>query len=194
MEFSGNSGLWARMQHSSRTVLRRLAAESRGAEIAEAAAVLPLMFMMLLGIFWFGQAFSIYGAITRAAQEGARAAAAPYCTTCSSPSTLSQNAINGIQTSMLASKLDPTKARNPASPPAFLSCSTGSAVSCPGSGNSNFCVQAAVQISGVTSGATGVCGVSVSFQYPFQFWLPFTALNKQQIWMTASARVRMETQ
>ena len=36
------------------------------------------MFMMLLGIFWFGQAFSIYGAITRAAQEGARAGAAPY--------------------------------------------------------------------------------------------------------------------
>ena len=25
----------------------------------------------------------------------------------------------------------------------------------------------------------GVCGISVSFQYPFQFWLPFTSLNKQ---------------
>ncbi len=62
---------------------RRLAGETRGAEIAEAAAVLPLMFMILLGIFWFGQAFSIYGAITRAAQEGARAGAAPYCATCS---------------------------------------------------------------------------------------------------------------
>ena len=56
--------------------------DTRGAEIAEAAAVLPLMFMILLGIFWFGQAFSMYGAITRAAQEGARAGAAPPCTTC----------------------------------------------------------------------------------------------------------------
>ena len=53
-------------------VLREIIRETRGAEIAEAAAVLPLMFMILLGIFWFGQAFSIYGAITRAAQEGAR--------------------------------------------------------------------------------------------------------------------------
>ena len=59
-------------------VFRRLAVETRATEIAEAAAVLPLMFMILLGIFWFGQAFSIYGAITRAAQEGARAGAAPY--------------------------------------------------------------------------------------------------------------------
>ncbi len=53
---------------SSPNTLRMLVHETRGAEIAEAAAVLPLMFMMLLGIFWFGQAFSIYGAITRAAQ------------------------------------------------------------------------------------------------------------------------------
>ena len=68
-----------------RNNLFRLISASEGAEIAEAAAVLPLMFMMLLGIFWFGQAFSIYGAITRAAQEGARAGAAPYCTTCNSP-------------------------------------------------------------------------------------------------------------
>ena len=73
--------------------MRRLAMETRGAEIAEAAAVLPLMFMILLGIFWFGQAFSIYGAITRAAQDGARAGAIPYCVTCSQPSTIAANAV-----------------------------------------------------------------------------------------------------
>jgi len=68
MEFSGNSKLWPSVLQSLRSDARRLISETRGAEIAEAAAVLPLMFMMLLGIFWFGQAFSIYGAITRAAQ------------------------------------------------------------------------------------------------------------------------------
>ena len=73
------------MQNSIHSILRRLTAETGGAEIAEAAAVLPLMFMILLGIFWFGQAFSIYGAVTGAAPEVARAGAAPYCTTCSSP-------------------------------------------------------------------------------------------------------------
>jgi hypothetical protein len=40
----------------------------------------------------------------------------------------------------------------------------------------------------------GVCGISVSFQYPFQFWLPFTSLNKQKIWVTASAHARVENQ
>jgi Flp pilus assembly protein TadG len=79
------------MRNSIHSILRRLTAETGGAEIAEAAAVLPLMFMILLGIFWFGQAFSIYGAITRAAQEGARAGAAPYCTTCSSPNSLANS-------------------------------------------------------------------------------------------------------
>src|SRR5437764_9680617 len=93
---------------------RRLLTESRGAEIAEAAAVLPLMFMILLGIFWFGQAFSIYGAITRAAHDGARAGSIPYCATCSGASTLAQgelNAANAIQADLLASRLDPNKAR-----------------------------------------------------------------------------------
>jgi hypothetical protein len=39
-----------------------------------------------------------------------------------------------------------------------------------------------------------VNGISVSFQYPFQFWLPFTSLNKQRILLSASARVRLEDQ
>ena len=58
---------------------------------------------------------------------------------------------------------------------------------------SNVCVQGPVQLSNTTTG-TGVCGVSVTFQYPFQFWLPFTSLNKQRVLLIASARVRMETQ
>src|SRR5258708_36734832 len=108
-----------------RKTLRRLAAETRGAEIAEAAAVLPLMFMMLLGIFWFGQACSTYGAITRAAQEGARAGAIPYCATCSTQNllaTFATNAVNGTNAALTASKLDPTLAQYPASPPVLASC------------------------------------------------------------------------
>ena len=46
-----------------------------GAEIAEAALVLPLVFMLLLGIIWFGRAFNIYSTIQQAAQQGAIVAA-----------------------------------------------------------------------------------------------------------------------
>lgn len=182
---------------------RKLLEDSRGAEIAEAAAVLPLMFMVLLGIFWFGQAFTIYGAITRAAEVGARAGAAPYCSSCNSNANslaqFSANAVNAVNASLQASHLNSSLAQPPASTPALNSCiSNVTAIGCNSTASTNMCIQVPVQLSNTAgalniTGAAGVCGMSVSFQYPYQFWLPFTSLNKQQIWLQASARVRMET-
>src|ERR1700733_12530621 len=150
MEFFGNWELSPKMPNFARPTLRRLAVETRGAEIAEAAAVLPLMFMILLGIFWFGQAFSIYGAITRAAQEGARAGAAPYCATCSGTNNTAQyesNAAAAVQVALQGSRLDPTLAKYPATPPALNSCVVGGgAVTCASGGSSNFCIQAPVRL------------------------------------------------
>jgi Flp pilus assembly protein TadG len=182
------------MRRSIHSILRRLAAETGGTEIAEAAAVLPLMFMILLGIFWFGQAFSIYGTITRAAQDGARAGATPYCTTCTAGSNSpDQNAFNAVQASMSAAKLDPTKTTSPSPAPVFKDCLTRQNNVLCDSTFTNVCVQNQVMMSSNTSSG-GVCGISVSFQYPFQFWLPFTSLNKQKIWLTASAHARVENQ
>ena len=150
--------------------LRRLASETRGNEIVEAAAVLPLMFMILLGIFWFGQAFSTYGAITRAAQEGARAGATSSCTTCTPGSSATSRATNAVKSALTASNLDPSQMQS-------------------------LSVQVPIQMASTTSGTNGVNGISVSFKYPFHFWvLPFTSLNKQQILLSASARVRLEDQ
>ena len=128
------------------------------------------MFMILLGIFWFGQAFNIYGAITRAAQEGARAGATAYCTTCTIPTgtTVTTLATNAVNNALTGSKLDPTLVQSLSVVP--------------------------VQLASTTSGTNGVNGISVSFQYPFQSWLPFTSLNKQRILLSASARVRLEDQ
>lgn len=173
--------------------LTRLVHETSGAEIAEAAAVLPIMFMIVVGIFWFGQAFSIYGTITRAAQEGARAGAVPYCTTCAGANSSATNAYNAVEASLVAAKLDVSNARPPVPAVAITACGGAPIPAC----GANICVQSPIQLSntaGAPSGATNVCGISVSFQYPFQFWLPFTPLNKQQIWMTAAAQVRMENQ
>ncbi len=178
-----------------RNLFHRLVSETRGAEIAEAAAVLPLMFMVLLGIFWFGQAFSIYGAITRAAQEGARAGSyAPSCSTCGTDSLPLRrtNAVNAVQAALAASKLDPTLAQPPATTPSFNACN-GLSPACDTTASSQFCIQAPVRLA-TDAGGTGVCGMAVSFQYPFQFWLPFTSLNKQKIWITSSALVKLENQ
>jgi len=180
------------MTNFARTMFSRLIAETTGAEIAEAAAVLPLMFMILLGIFWFGQAFSIYGAINRAAHEGARAGSVPYCVTCTGSNNITQygtNAVNAVNSALTQSQLDPTKAQSPPTNPPLFLCGTGQPAPC---STGKVCVQMPVQISDATT-APGACGISVSFQYPYQFWLPFSSLNRQLIYLNASAQVRMES-
>ncbi len=171
--------------------LNRLLHETGGAEIAEAAAVLPLMFTIVLGIFWFGQAFQIYGTITRAAQDGARAAAAPYCSTCTPTNSAATNAFNAVQAAMQAAHLDPTKIALPKNPPALVDCVSGNAVHC--TNKNGVCVQSHVWFSSLASN-TPVCGVSVSFEYPFKSVLPFTSLNQKQLQLRAVGQVRLENQ
>jgi TadE-like protein len=90
--------------------VRRLAGETSGAEIAEAAVVLPLLFMLLFGIMWFARAFNIYTTVNRAAREGALAAAANNCATCGNVpltgATIQTNIVNPILT---AAHLDPAQ-------------------------------------------------------------------------------------
>ena len=167
---------------------RRLLHDARGAEIAEAAAVLPIMFMVLLGIFWFGQAFSIYGAITRAAQEGVRASV-PLCTTCGTPMTYNAYATaaqTAVSNALTASHLDPTQMQS-TTQPVFTPCA-GLVTAC---GPGKACVQLPVQLINPKPGSND-CGISVFIQYPFKFWLPFTSISNQQILLSASATARME--
>jgi len=56
---------------------RQLAGAEQGATIVEAALALPLFFLLVLGVIWFGLAFSSYQAIVTAAREGARYGVAP---------------------------------------------------------------------------------------------------------------------
>jgi Flp pilus assembly protein TadG len=187
---------------------RRLVRGTRGTELAEAAVVLPLLFMMLFAIFWFGQAFRIYGTITHAAREGARAAVAPACATCGGTNDPSRNAYNAIKNALVADNLDPNKLQQPAAPPTLTSCGGGGAVSCDG-GQANICVQGVthpnasdpttvvegnVQLAATAAGGAGECGVSVSFQYPYSLWLPGSSLNKQLFNLRAQAQMRAESQ
>ncbi|HUD67070.1 MAG TPA: TadE/TadG family type IV pilus assembly protein [Candidatus Sulfotelmatobacter sp.] len=191
------SGL-LKMTNIARNTLRRLAGETRGSEIAEAAAVLPIMFMILIGIFWFGQAFSIYGTITRAAQDGARAAVAPYCVTCTSPNTPPQNAFNAVTSALSAAHLNSSQIIPPsnwtAPPPAPVDCTREPLALAAYTDTGNVRVYTHVKLSQTSGTGPAVCGVSVSFAYPYQFWLPFTTLNKQSIQFQAVARVRLEAQ
>lgn len=179
------------MRKSIASNLRRLARDCGASEIAETAIILPLAFTMLIAVFWFGQAFSVYGAISHAARAGARAGSAPFCSTCVSGSTASQNVYTAVQSALMAAKLDPAQAKYPTPPPSVVSCNDGTPRACAGS-PANVCVQDSIQLSDSTLGA-GVCGISVSFVYPYQFRLPFVPLDNQKIWLPAQARMRAET-
>jgi len=173
----------------SRQLSRRLVSTD-GAEIAEAALVLPLVFMMLLGIVWFGRAFNIYATISQAAQQGAILAARPSCATCAAGNTFPTDAsvAGAVKAVMQASNLDPTQIINPGLPAPTLCANPPGA--CATNSNISICRNATLNTPVGTQ--TPQCGTVVSFQYPFKFYLPFTSLNLNQIVLTANAESRME--
>jgi Flp pilus assembly protein TadG len=162
-----------------------------GAEIAEAALVLPLVFMLLLGIIWFGRAFNIYATIQQAAQQGAIVAARSSCATCGNQT--SDSAVTAVvEAVMKSANLDMTQiiSNAPASPvfcanPPYPAggCSTKS---------DNVTVCRNVQLNPPATTQPVQCGTAVMFQYPFTFNFPGTSLNMQQIILSAQAQSRME--
>jgi TadE-like protein len=184
--------------------LKKIVAGTGGSEIAEAALVLPILFMLLLGIYWFGRAFNVYATINHAAREGARAAVAPKCATCSGlvtpscPSGIScplttDNIADQVKQALQASHLDPAQVTNLG---ATRSACGGGAASCtlPTAGKPQLCVYYNVQLPNTLPAGSGApaCGVSVEFQYPYQFFFPFTSLNMQKIMLNAGVQMTGE--
>jgi Flp pilus assembly protein TadG len=174
--------------------VKRILLGTAGAEIAETAVVLPLLFTILLGIFFFGRAYNIYGTITQAAMQGARAAVAPQCATCGNQALpADQVATNVVAPVLQASHLDPALVQ--VLTPAACACGSvacGSSVACDPAGVSatpSICVQQNVTLS--TTGGAQQCGTSVAFQYPYGFNLPFQSFTLQ---LKATAQMRGENQ
>jgi len=161
-----------------------------GAEIAEAALVLPLVFMLLLGIVWFGRAFNIFSTIQQAAQQGAITAARSSCVTCGNNASSDATVDNAIYAVMQASSIDPAQIPVNSNPPSPTFCANPPGA-CTTTGNITICRNAQLN---PTAGNTEApqCGTVVAFQYPFKFYLPFTSLNMQKIILSAQAQSRME--
>jgi Flp pilus assembly protein TadG len=167
---------------------KSIVSSTSGAEIAETAAVLPVLFTVLLAIFFFGRAYNIYGTITQAAQQGARAAVAQTCASCGNAAMSSdQIAANVVAPVLQASKVDIAQVNSLQQN--LCACGTiscgGSPVACDNSSAAPIiCVQR-----NVTLGNGPQCGTAVSFQYTYGFNLPFQPLS---INMKASAQMQGE--
>jgi len=146
---------------------RKASAES-GVEILEAALVLPLLFMLLLGIVWIGLAYNVYSSITRAAREGARYAAAPTCSTCGNTSPSASQVQAVVDGALSAASLDPAQKLN-------YSFNTG------------------ITLNQGSTYATET-GVVISFSYPVQLAIPFTSLGATTINVSTKVQMRDENQ
>jgi len=187
---------------------RRLARGAGGTEIVEAAMTLPLLFMFLIGIFWFGLAFFIYGTLAQGTRAGAEAAVAPVCTTCAQPgnlaNTIAGNAQTAVYNALAAAHLNKNNLVKTTAwtPPLLCACgfagpqsACGAAQKCNGS-VADVCVQENVQLSYPSGGGAGTCGTSVSarYQYPFHFSIPLTDLDLGNVLLPGQAEMRSETQ
>lgn len=178
-------------------------------EIAELAIVLPILFAVIFAVFSFGRAYNIYSTITRAAQDGARVASVPLCSTCGSNScTFNGSTVTtafpcdttvttAVNSALSASKLDPSRITY-VTPASTTGCPTGTSSTCTqpslGSGGTiSVCRNVALNTNTNTNSNNSyqACGTIVSFHYSFEF-LDVPLLHVNSIQIPASAQVRME--
>ena len=183
------------------------------AELAEFAVVMPLLVMVLFGMYWFGRAYNIYETLTRAAREGASYAARPVCGTCNVvgngelPGFPSSTEIgdNTVIPALAASHID-ANALAVITKPAVAGCSavfnqlpsspcpvsgTKSLASCYSyKGQNKIWICRCVDMN--PNSSPSECGVSITMAYPWSFNFPFTGLNHLEINIPASVQQRQE--
>lgn len=138
--------------------------ESEGSEIAEMAMVLPVMFLVFLGIFWAGRSYNIYSTVNQAARLGARTAAQSNCSSCGDTFSNDAAVDTAISNSLAADRLNPASitAANPVPAPTF--CPNPPAGACTTTPNGvSVCRNAQLTPTGVSP---VVCGVIVEYTYP----------------------------
>ena len=143
----------------------RRGSDQRGAQLVEAALVLPILLTLVIGIVWMGRAYNTSQTLTRAAREGARFAVAPSCASCGNVFPADSEIRAVVDGALSASNLDPAQM-------------------------TNFTVQRNVVLN--PGGSMQESGVVVSFDYPFQFVIPFTSLNFSTITINGHAQMREE--
>jgi Flp pilus assembly protein TadG len=169
--------------------------EECGQEIAEAAIVLPILFLILLAIFWFGRAFNIVSTVERAARQGIRTATQRTCVlSCGDISSTDAQIATSVTSALQDDHLDPRNL-TPSSPP--FACTATPAPSCTTFQNVEIC-RGAPLTCGTSScqsppagcGADAALGTRVSFGYRFTSSLPIASLNAMTI--TGSAQSEPE--
>lgn len=177
--------------------LAQLVRDTRAAEIAELAVVLPILFTMIFAIFSFGRAYNVYSTVTRAAEEGARAAVTPVCATCTQISCAGVSGqfpcdatvAEAVTDVINASHLDPNQIITTAAPSTLQDgCPPPASATHSCNPSSNIWICRDVLLNPNTN--PPACGTVVTFRYHYQFLpIPFSTLQSIDIPATAQMRV-----
>jgi Flp pilus assembly protein TadG len=155
--------------------LRSLAAESEGSQIVEFAVALPLLLVLVVGIFDFGNAFNLKQKVTNAAREAAQLGASQPTSDLSNAPPPSVLAIRDLVVNYLqASRVNDCGLGSVAATAAGASTpwKWSFTASCGSAGNMVLSVDRGyVFTSTVTIAGTPVkvIGTNVSIQYPYQW-------------------------
>jgi len=166
-----------------------------GQEIAEAALVLPILFLILLAIFWFGRAFNIASTIERAAKHGIRTFDRPTCTVCGNTFSTDAQIVDSVNSALEDDHLQSANV-TAYSPP--FACEATPAPSCTTLTGVEICTGAPLTCGTVNCQHPPVpCGsnpdlrgVRVSFGY--QFTSPLPIANLPAMTLHASALGQQE--
>jgi Flp pilus assembly protein TadG len=147
---------------------------AEGSEIAEMAMVLPVMFLVFLGIFWAGRMYNIYATVNQAARLGARVASQSNCSSCGDTPGADGAVDTAVSNSIQADRLNPASITAPNPVPSPNGCPPAASATCTvTTHNISVCRNALVT---PTTVSPPVCGVLVEFTYQMdlgQITIPF---------------------
>jgi Flp pilus assembly protein TadG len=140
----------------------------RGADVVEAAFVLPILLTLVFALYSFGRGWDIYQTMTRAAREGVHEAVTTNCAMCGDSYTSATDIQNNIVF------------------PALQAAGIHT-------GNSVFTASYHQGVA-VLDQAGNVCGVYITFKYPYNVTIPFLPWTLGTITLTTRVQMRYENQ
>lgn len=87
------------------TTRLRFVFSSEGAEIAEFAIVLPILFFLVLAMFWLGQTYNISNNLNKAATDGLAVALKNTCASCGNAAATNTQIADAIEKAFQAGNL-----------------------------------------------------------------------------------------
>jgi Flp pilus assembly protein TadG len=141
------------------------------AEIAEFAIVLPILFFLILAMFWVGQAYNISNNLNKAATDGLAAALKNSCATCGNTAASNVQIADAIEKAFQAGNLKPNSLQSfsptPSCPSPLTSLTSTSGVTY----NVEVCTNLALW-----PGST-ITGTRVAMQYQMPVMSPVAAFR-----------------